>query len=259
MPDLSFWARHGRFIRPGLVFAPMLICLLCLMYRSGRRRPAVVKSRGKPPPYFLPIRVHGQRPEYLSRRPFFETANRLRTRIESGVRLFDTDRTISRTIQKAGFPDPCYRAVTRPAEYLLLIDLAAADDHYAHFIRSMAEALAGEGVFVDIFYYSEDPRICFRGPGEARIRLSDLPARYAGHRLALAGECNALLNPGTGRLDPWAGIFEKWPDRAVLTPGGPGNGACGKSPWPGSSSCSRPPWTDSGPWPAISKPTTARI
>ena len=86
---------------------------------------------------------------------------RLKRRLLTDVFQLDIEATIHRTIQTGGFPSFRYRALTKPPEYFILIDLPAARDHYARFVDHLVDAMRSEGVFITRYFFDRDPRLCF--------------------------------------------------------------------------------------------------
>lgn len=200
-----------------LILAPIVVFFLMEGYRRKRRRLIVEKKWGRKPPVVWPIKVETPDLQLVKNNRFYEAAGHLRRRLKSDIHQLDIDKTISNTINMAGFPVIHYKAVTRPPEYLLLIDLPSYHDHYAHLADLTAAALEGEGLFVKRYFYKNDPRVCFEEPGGARVYLSDFKTRYSDHRLIVFGDARDFLDPVTGELDDWTQMFDAWIERAVLT------------------------------------------
>lgn len=221
-PAVGWYHRYGKSIRWGIVFVLPVIALFYALYQEKTRRPSVQKGRGSPPEYYLPIRIRRRRPPFFDQELFYGLADRMRERVETGIQTLDMSRTIHSTIDNAGFPAFQYRQITRPAEYLCLIDHPVRNDHYSNVMSALMEALIEEDVFAQVYRYTEDPGICFKNPGDPRESIADIQAKYPEHRLILIGRCDALIDPETGRLYEWTQIFQRWRERAVLTPVRPG-------------------------------------
>lgn len=219
----GFYRRYGHIVRGVAVPAPFIFFLLLEIYRHNRRRLMLEHRRGRKPPLVWPIKVENPEPALVKNEQFYHAARLLRERLKSDVTHLDIDGTITDSIKQAGFPAFLYKAVTRPPEYLILIDFPAYRDHYAHLFDSIANALENEGLFVQRYFYAKDPRVCFKEPDGERFYLSDLKTRYGQHRLIVFGDGGAFLDPMSGELDKWTSLFRAWGERAVLTPERPGN------------------------------------
>ncbi|UCH95178.1 MAG: formylglycine-generating enzyme family protein [Candidatus Aminicenantes bacterium] len=201
----------------GLLF-PFIILLLMEGYKYNRRRLILVKQRGKKPPFVWPVKVETPGTDLVKNKQFYQAARFLRQRLTSDITCLDINKTIAGTINRAGFPRICFRSLTRPPEYLILIDMTAYQDHYSHLCDSIVTALINEGLYVNRYFYEKDPRICFKEHNGQRVYLSDLKTRYSDSRLIIFGDGEELLDPLTGEMDKWTDFFRAWPERALLTP-----------------------------------------
>ncbi|KPA17783.1 Sulphatase-modifying factor domain protein, partial [Candidatus Magnetomorum sp. HK-1] len=177
------------------------------------------KAQGKNPPFTYPIKVAEERPHCFKTRQFYDLARHLRARLDSDLLRLDLDVTINNTIAKSGFPDFHFKAMTRPPEYLILIDIPEHREHYTGYADQLVKALMDEGLFISKFFYKNDPRMCFAQPNSQRYFLSDIQQQFSDCRLILIGTGDDLLDPITGEPDDIINeLFEIWPDRAILTP-----------------------------------------
>ncbi len=214
----TWWQRYGRWVRLALVIAPPVWFLLTEYRRRKFRRLALQKARGKKPPFVWPLRVGPSEPPFLKSALFYACAARLRKRTEGETRRIDIDGTVRKTVGAFGYPDFSYRPATRPPEYLVLNNTGGFRDHFSRYVVSLVEKWKEEGVYVRMFHYRDDPRICFEQPDADPRYLEDLCGEFRHRRLVLAGEGDALFDPVTGLPEPWTEVFETWKDRAVLTP-----------------------------------------
>ncbi len=210
--------RQYRYIVQWIeLLTPFIILLLIELYKYNRRRLILVKQRGKKPPFVWPIKVETPGTGFMKNDRFYKAAHFLRKRMESDITCLDVEKTISKTIENVGFPALHYKPLTRPPEYLILIDLPGYRDHYSHLWDNMAAALGSEGVYVTRYFYEQDPRVCFKEFDGQREYLFDLKTRYSDHRLIICGDGDELLDPLTGEMARWTGLFQAWRERALLT------------------------------------------
>jgi len=214
----GFFELYGYIIHGVGTLAPFIILFLFEFYNYNRRRLILLKQRGKKPPFVWPIKVETPETGLIKNEQFYQAARLLRKRLKSDIIRLDVAKTVSSTIEKGGFPEFEYKALTRPPEYLVLIDLPAYRDHHAHLFDTFAKALEKEGLFVTRYFYESDPRVCFKEPGRQRVYLSDLETRYSDSRLIVFGDGQEWLDPVSGGMDRWTGMFNGWKERAVLTP-----------------------------------------
>jgi len=215
---LLFYIDYRLQIRLLLVLTPLLALVLMEAWRWQQRKLALERRRGKRPPRVWPIRVDAPPLPFLQHDPLRSAARLLRRRVTGNRREIDVNASLKATLAAGLFPTLRYRHVTRPPEYLILIELPAWRDHAAQFADSIAEALQHDAVFVERYFYERDPRVCFREPDGERELLADLLDRYRDHRLILIGTGDSLLDPISGAFEGYAALFLEWRDRAMLTP-----------------------------------------
>ena len=214
---------------PSLLFGVFVVAELRAVVQ---RRLLLERRRRAKPPITWPVRVFDQRGPYRDRPDIHLAARHLRARESSDARALDVQQTVRATIEAHGFPTFRYVPVTRPPEYLVLIERASRYDHQADLFGELSDALENEGVHVAEFYYDTDPRVCRADDGTALLGLR--PAqRYPDHRLLVFGSGETMTEPISGRLAAWVPQFLTWRDRA-LTPVRRPVGAPERSRWPDS-------------------------
>ncbi len=215
-PSPSFYHRYYPAIRPlGL----LVVLLLLLLFELRRHLDmAISRQRDKKPPFVWPLEVDVVEPGPVKDEQFYRASRHLRRRLRGEVLQLDVEQTIDATIRRAGFPDFRYSPVTRPPEYLVLIDFPNYSDHFARLFDALAGALEKEGLYVHRYFFRNDPRICFREPGGERFYLEDIRGRYSDSRLIIFGEGELFLDPLSGEPGDWLTVFHHWPERALLTP-----------------------------------------
>ncbi len=223
LDDLSFWQRYGRYLPLAGFLLPLIFLLLIEMYKYNRRKLVLLHQHGKKPPLVWPITVVPPELGIVKNEQFYTAARFLRQRVESDILRIDINKTVGKTIATGGFTSLIYQNLTKPPEYLFLVDIATYRDHHVQLFHSITGALEKEGIFVKRYFYKKDPRICFEEPGEQRIYLSDLKARYSSHRLIIFGDGEKLLDPLIWGLEKWTLLFQGWCERAILTPVNPKN------------------------------------
>ncbi len=217
--DPTFYDLYWQVIQWIGILTPIIIFFLTEWYRFNRRKLFLQKQLEKKPPNIWPIKVETPEPGFMKKELFYTAARAMRQRLKSEVYQPDIDQTIHHTIESGGFPEKfCYKPMTKPAEYLVLIDLPSSRDHRAHFSGHIAEALENEDVHVTRYFYKNNPRICFRNSSQDRFYLSDLRAKYYGHRLILFGNGKEMFDPVSGETEEWAVLFRTWRERAIFTP-----------------------------------------
>ncbi|MCP4701931.1 MAG: hypothetical protein GY862_34490 [Gammaproteobacteria bacterium] len=215
----AFYQQHWDWIRYASIFSPLILLFVILIHRLFQRVLVVQRQRSRKPPLVWPIKAHAPAPDFLKSGRFHSTVKQMQQPLSGERCRLDIAKTINRSIAQAGYP--CFHFnQLKPPKYLILIDLPAYEDHYAHFLEMLANTLGQEGLFVIRYFYKNDPSLYFRriGKGIKSVSLAGLSARYADRRLIIFGDGKHLLHPVRGGLDNWTQWFHTWSKRAILTP-----------------------------------------
>jgi uncharacterized protein with von Willebrand factor type A (vWA) domain len=205
-----------------IVGAPWIVLLGVYLFEIRRRKTVVDRAEAFEPPHYWPLRVDPMGELVYAAGEIRALARLMRTRLDGGLMRLDVRATIRATIRSAGFPRFRFRPVQRPPEFLVLIERRSLEDHFACLITDLFRLLHAEGVYHTRYYFEGDPRSLVSESGQA-VRLEELTARTAGHRVLVFCSSGNLLHPVTGRLEEWAAaLWEKWPMRAALLADAPG-------------------------------------
>ena len=210
-------APHPRWllIAGSFAFALFAAELARTLLRWLRHRQHRTKGR----PFDWPVRdPHPTAPRLFADPRFYGTARLMKGREVGEVRRLDVPRSILATIRALGDPVFEYKLDRRVTEYLFLVERRSERDHLAAYVQTMVDALARDGVLVEVFEHDGDPRLCWKPGSNVRIATVDLQSRFPQHRLVIVGSAIALTNPVTGEaLDSIPRLFP-WNHRAILTP-----------------------------------------
>ncbi len=150
---------------------------------------------------------------------FLKLARLFRQRVETTSLELDADKTIVQSLAQGGWLTPQFVHRLVPPEYLVLLDRRSRNDHLAQFVEGMVNRLREHGVFITLYTFDGDPRLCFPADGKGAPQpLPKLAARHENMRLLVFAETEAFLNPVSGQVAPWARLFQRWTQRAVVTP-----------------------------------------
>jgi formylglycine-generating enzyme required for sulfatase activity len=146
-------------------------------------------------------------------------ARSLRHRIRVPSREIDVNKTIDATLSRGGWLTPVYQTYQVLPEYLFLINRSSYRDHQAKFIEEIIEGLKQEGVFISIYFFDDDPRICFANDDKSYpFRLREIISKYSEHSLVIISDTEKFFSSISGELEPWVNQLTNWENRAVLTP-----------------------------------------
>ncbi len=217
----TFFQRYRDFLRFFGAMLPWIVLLLYEWHRQKRRGMVLDKKAGKRPTYVLPVRVEPQTLQFLSSEEFARASARLRRRVAGEESILDVGLTLRETVEKGGFPQFCYKGLSRPPEYLVLIDIPSFTSHQVGLFEAIVEKLHQDGMFASRYFFRRDPRLCFQKAGEKHETLDDLVCKFRERRLIVFSNGYGMLDPETGRMGPWTEMFSAFAQRAVLTPEAP--------------------------------------
>jgi len=148
-----------------------------------------------------------------------QIAQSLRYRIRIPSNELDVDKTIDATLKRGGWLTPIYRTYQILPEYLFLVNRASYRDHQAKFVEEIIERLQNEGVFITIYFFDDDPRMCFPHANEGfPLRLREITSKYSQHSLVIISDTENFFSSISGELESWVNQLTDWDNRAVLTP-----------------------------------------
>ncbi|MFN0213860.1 MAG: formylglycine-generating enzyme family protein [Saprospiraceae bacterium] len=188
-------------------------------WRERRRKPPLVAERERrdQPPYVWNIEVENPEDAVGFGDTFFSLANRLRRREGEDAWRLDVPGTISATIKKGGLPEFLYKQLSRPPEYLLLLDRKDINDHRAALFDHIAKAFQKQEVLLDCYFFAGDPRLCWNEKHPEGINIRELHYLHPNARLLLLSTGHRLLG-NDGQLLGAAQVFEAWRYRSLLSP-----------------------------------------
>ena len=247
-PALSFFLFRSLGVEPStlrrilMALLPLIVFAIYEIYRRIRRRQRRedVNDRAQ---QGIPVSFGASLGDVYDADDLTRVARLLRARQRSGELQLDIVESVIATVRALGFFTLREKAVSKPPEYLVLIDRAAFRDHQARLFYELTHKLNAEGVFVTCYYFEGDPRVSFIWPFESSsaapvvrtpeaqqkveeearrsqrgVTLEDLHDLYTDHRLLIFGEGTDLVDPLTLQTVDWIKSFTHWQDRAILTP-----------------------------------------
>jgi hypothetical protein len=219
------------------IFGPPIFLLLYEWYLYNQRKLLLKRLRSDTQPHILPLRPDPPRRKLFDSAQFYNAARLLRLRQQTEFYRLDIEATIGATIRELGFPTFRYKRSTKVPEYLALIERTSQRDHQSRLFEELVLSLEDQGVIVERYYFSHDPRVCFKHshsgadrlpPTEAErrkfesgVNLQDLLSDDDQHRLLIFSSGESLVDPISGEMQAWTKIITRWNERAVLTPTSP--------------------------------------
>ena len=221
MHQASRWVWESWAIGLLAALALMLAALLELLLRFRKMPDAARESdfrrkyeNADGAPSLLPLPPQD---ELLQAGPELEPLARLMRARKGGGRLvLDIAESLRQSIRHAGWPRPRFKSLSRPSEYVVLIDTAGGDNQRALHERVVRQ-LQREEVHLERYWYSADPRTVWRPETGEAFSLERLRARHPDHSLIIFGDGDRLL--WQGRPATWLQTqLLPWGERALLTP-----------------------------------------
>jgi hypothetical protein len=207
-------------VRWVLPVAPLLLFAAYWLFRKVRHRVFVDRQSNTGGPHFWPVQLEDATASIFAPGSVRQLARLMRRREEAPDLVLDVPATIGATLRGGGFPRFRYRPLRRPPEYLVFIERESAADHFAAMISGLMRLLQADGVFLNYYYFTGDPRRLTTEAGD-EVWLADLAGRTPGNRALLFGPSSCILHPMTGRVENWVSAFERWPLRAMLVTDAP--------------------------------------
>lgn len=171
-------------------------------------------------PYFIPYLP--QEHNITVPREFFRIAELLRRREEGQRRYFDGPATVRATIESGGFPAWRERAVTRPAEYLFLVERPDERNQQGKLFARLCDFLKRRDVPLVAFFHDGSFSHFWNSEYVNGLPPAELRRRYPHHRLVLLGAAHGLVNPYATRqpelLREPLDWLTHWPRRLLLSP-----------------------------------------
>lgn len=219
LPDDTLqWLSDYKWPVSFLLWGLLLVFTLgYYLWRRANRQYLARQERADEPPYRLPIKIRRAQPIALSDE-FFLAVNRLRGRELGERRTLDVRKTVAATIRRGGFANFQYRTLTRPVEYLILIDKQAEQHHQAQLFEYIYREIVRQEVYAERYFFEGDPRYCWNDQHPAGVPLERLLQRHSTARLLVLADGYSFINPASGQLEDWTKALGGWSQRALLSP-----------------------------------------
>jgi ribose transport system substrate-binding protein len=210
-------ARYRDALHWSAVLIPFLGFVCWETHRRWRRNLVLEKSRMLETASAWLLDVPTQPLSPYNARVLASTARKLRRRQTSEIYRFDVALTVATSMQSLGYPVLRFRPDTRFPDYLVLIDRASPGDHLAALFSQLTRALEQENVFIDRFFFENDPRLCWSDSHHFRVSLVELQKKFPEHKLLIFSDAENLLDSVSGQLASWTASLCEWRERALLT------------------------------------------
>lgn len=189
------------------------------LYRRNKKQALLQRERNQAPPdYWNPLQVADTPKKLYQSSTFYQTAKEMRVRVKGDAQVLNVERSIAATLESGGYPSFEYDDTSRPVEYLVLIEEQTPKDHQARFFERLTKELAQQDVYIERYFYQNDPRHCWKIEYQIETNLHELAMRFPTHRLLVMGNGGAFLDALTEEVLMWTQQFSAWKTRFLVTP-----------------------------------------
>jgi WD40 repeat protein len=198
---------------------PLIAFLFWLAWRFRSRQAWLERRRERDPPDLFNMRISRDENDLFSGQNYTRALQLLRRHHRVPTRNLNVEQTVRSTARRPGDFSPVYDSRQISPEYLVLADRSTLSDHQAHLIRELVRQSKSEQLYIDLYYFDGDPRICYSERGRLdSITLEELTARHGDQRLLIAADGAALFDPLRGLPRAWTEMFSTWRERALIVP-----------------------------------------
>jgi hypothetical protein len=207
-----------------LLFTVFIIIIVILVWFKKYKKVTleIIEKIFKPGPNLLP--PFGIKPSYEEFNFTDEKQIRILawkfnqlTQFESPT--FKINETVNRTIQNAGFPEVVFGNQNVKPSYIVLLDITAGKKHFVHLIEELYKHLNSYNVVSNIFYYNQNPFVCYNDLYTTGISIEELHKKYSGSRLIIYSNGYSFLDSHSNnefnlKVEK---ILYQWTQRALIT------------------------------------------
>jgi WD40 repeat protein len=221
-PEAGWWDAYSIYflaLRNAAAATPLVAFLAWLAWRWTSRQAWMERRAERDPPELTTLRIARPKNSLFGSRNYTRALQQLRRHHRRPTRNLDVERTMLGTVKRVGLFAPVYESRQTSPEYLVLADRSTLSDHQAHLIRELVLQSKTEQLYIDLYYFDGDPRVCYTEKGRLdTVPLEELAARHAAQRLLIAADGAALFDPVRGAPRAWTQMFSAWRERALIVP-----------------------------------------
>ena len=181
-----------------------------------------VKDQLKPPHYWN-IQVPKSDLKFNRSSVFKQVSQQLQQRRKVPTTKMDVLKTLTATVEAAGYPQFRYLQQSELPEYLMLLPQNNAKNQRLQLLEAWYEGLKQQEVFVYRFFYdSRNPECCLDASGNA-FHIKELYAKYGTCGLLVFADLERKNSPSSfkGGILEALNIFGDWTSKALLSTSSP--------------------------------------
>ncbi|MDY6992154.1 MAG: hypothetical protein SVR94_06040, partial [Pseudomonadota bacterium] len=204
----------------GVVSAILLLLLVALLIWKTRwwfrKQAFLAREELFTPPNLKKLAVKNVETDIFHFALLPQVAQKLRKHIAIPTHKLDVKATLTQTLRLGGWLTPVTSTTKRMPTYLALIHKITFKDHQADFIDALLDQLSAQGVLINRYYFSQDPRRYYSAQLPA-LTLAELAYHHQEDYLLLFAQEESLIDPVTGTVVSWIEHFSAWSQRYLLT------------------------------------------
>ena len=213
------WGRWLQLLKWAVLLGVFIGYVVYQLYHRHKKQALLQRERNQAPPdYWNPLQVADTPKKLYGSDVFYQTAKEMRVRVKGDYQVLNVDKSIAATLESGGYPSFEYDDSSRPVEYLVLIEEQTPKDHQARFFDRLIQELAQQDVYIERYFYQNDPRHCWKVEYQIETNLYELAMRFPDHRLLVMGSGDAFLDGITEDILAWTERFRAWEARFLVTP-----------------------------------------
>ena len=203
---------------------PATAGLLYSLFKRNKKKPiervttpTPVQAQVNKGPFDIPFEQNDTR-LVQAERDLRRVLTQMRYRAEEETIALSIKGTIGSIIKSGGSPQLVFAPVSRPQQYLLLIDRTNPKSMLTHFFSYLAKSMAEDGIPVTVFFYDKN-MCCFNGQHPSGLSLQVLANLYGDATLIICGDAHELIYPVYPVIEEKLLLqLNRWQSKAIVTP-----------------------------------------
>lgn len=195
--------------------------LIEIVFYAYKKRLFIDKiSPNENPPYVLELPIQEKTIHF--ERLFFDLSKQLRQRREGETYMLNISQTIDSTIRSGGLPKMIFEQVSKPAEYLVLIEQESSNNQQAKFFELLVRTLIDDNVYIEFFWFSDTPQSLWNEIYPNGISFENLTQIYSNHRLLIFSTGHQFIHPFYKKIFPaLKKKLDNWSEKVLFSPNPP--------------------------------------
>ena len=194
-----------------------LLILLPKIFKEFRKAPSVEIQEPKNSPFTFGF--SDQNSSINIKEAQFQWADVLRHRQASERLVLNPKKSIEATIKAGNFPKLAFSRFSKESEHLILIDEKNINNQQTKVFDFLMKWIKEQDVHVVIYFFLEDPRVCWNSENPSGISIEKLASTYSTYRLLVISDGESLIDLQSKEIKTWVKIsLDDWAYKVLFTP-----------------------------------------